>query len=214
MPQPHWRHSVSGQEERCSQCWAAGGESHWHRRTIQALAASAGYNCSFSALPNLAKETAAAAAKCDRDQGWASLPSVIALGGTGAGKSLFLSYFNGTPDVFPSAADATSVTAHCTGVVFASPAGDHAVLMVDTPGLNDSGGSERSAANMREMIHFTKQLTHVAAFVVVLPATESRFDAKTQAVLEAYADAFGPFFWQNVAIVVSKWHMDSAYVDV
>jgi hypothetical protein len=175
-------------------------------------AASTDYTCSFNALDNLAPETAAAAAKCGQGDGWASLPSVIALGGTGAGKSLFLSYLNGTPDVFPSAADAASVTAHCTGVVFASRSGDGAVLMVDTPGLNDSGGSEQSEANMREMIHLTKKLTRVVAFVVVLPATESRFDAKTQAVLEAYVDAFGPFFWQNVAIVVSKWHMDSAYV--
>jgi hypothetical protein len=66
--------------------------------------------------------------------------------------------------------------------------------IVDTPGLQDTGGTGQDVENLRKIYEFSKAIQSVNAFIFILNEQNPRFDESTQATFCLFLATFGRKF--------------------
>lgn len=157
-----------------------------------------------------------------------NLPAVVVVGSTGSGKSQFLNFlaqknlFMPIPDADRKVDDETylkhaQLDCTCfekkTQKFIRSPfllfLSAEQVLLVDTPGLSDTG--DRDSKHLCDMVRKIKTLLDVRIFAFVLNSNAPRFDRNVQEILKVYQNALGPEFWDHIVLVFSRYEMDDRF---
>jgi hypothetical protein len=151
-------------------------------------------------------------------------PRVVFVGCTGSGKSSLCTALTGqdrTPEArvassFKIGKGAKSETTACAAAdhYWLGEASEGLFKCIDTPGLNDSEGSDEHHIN--DIIVTMKGLEYVNAIVLVLNGTEPRFSKSLQDAIRRFEQAFcgetpckaHANFYDNLIICFQRWKMN------
>ena len=129
---------------------------------------------------------------------------VDVVGRTGDGKSALCNLITrrlGMPhDVFAGSA---SVSSHTHTPVQCQVDGQSLVL-VDTPGLMDSGGLSKDESNITAIVNDIRGGSYVNAFLLVINEQAPRFDAGMQDAVELLVDSFGVACLSHMGFVFTR----------
>jgi len=87
--------------------------------------------------------------------------------------------------------------------------GNVKMVLIDTPGCNESPGKDRVHAN--NTCAFVYGSGGINNFIVVRNGANYRFDANFKLMLERYASMFGDEFWKHVIVVMT--HVDDGLAE-
>ena len=132
--------------------------------------------------------------------------SIIALGETGSGKSLFCKLFSKKNDFF-SKSSVTSVTRDIIYQTFRNDIKQVEIELIDTPGYNDSEGDEQDINNLNMIKNFLSQHNQrINCIIIVMNSTMKRFPNSIQKMIKNICVLFPlPDFWSHVIIFWTHW---------
>ncbi|EDR27771.1 hypothetical protein, conserved [Entamoeba dispar SAW760] len=129
---------------------------------------------------------------------------LIMIGNTGDGKSSLGNFIlKKKSNGFEVSDEAKSVTQKTEGSYGEGDRSD--VFVIDTPGLQDSGGLDKDRQHMNEMVDYVKKQEGLQGIVIVLNCTNDRLSANIKAMIKLLCTIF-PIsdFWEHVCIVWTK----------
>jgi len=149
-----------------------------------------------------------------RAKGLDQIPVVVVIGETGVGKSLLASKIGGLQaenTIFKVSAELSSET-NTTNVFFTNWFGkegvEDEVIVVDTPGLNDSEG--RDDKHISDMMVKLGQIGSVNTFLLCVHAETQRLNDPLIKMLRTFENALTKRFWGHSLLVFTHWYMDAA----
>ena len=132
--------------------------------------------------------------------------SIIVLGETGHGKSLFCKLFSNSND-FQSKKSSESVTTSINSKTFRIEDKKVEVFLIDTPGFNDSRGKEQEKINMEETRKFLLQQQRINCIIIVISSKIERITDSLKNAMRNICKNFPlPDFWSHVIIFWTKWY--------
>jgi GTPase SAR1 family protein len=127
--------------------------------------------------------------------------SIIALGETGSGKSLFCKLFSNMND-FVSMRSQKSVTTEIISKTFLNNSKKVEIELIDTPGSNDTRGPNQDINNLKAIKKFLKeQNQRINCIIIVMDSRFERLDQSLKTSIKNICDTFPlPDFWKHVII--------------
>lgn len=126
--------------------------------------------------------------------------SIIALGETGSGKSLFCKLFSGS-ETFISKKSGMSVTTEINSITFKNEKKKVEIFLIDTPGSNDSRGIEQEKKNLILTQKFISEQPRINCIILVMNMQNPRFTDSIQKAIKNICQCFPlPDFWNHVII--------------
>lgn len=126
--------------------------------------------------------------------------SIIALGATGSGKSLFCKLFSGS-ETFISKKSGMSVTTEINSITFKNEKKKVEIFLIDTPGSNDSRGIEQEKKNLILTQKFISEQPRINCIILVMNMQNPRFTDSIQKAIKNICQCFPlPDFWNHVII--------------
>lgn len=126
--------------------------------------------------------------------------SIIVLGETGQGKSLFCKLFSKS-DFFISADTGESVTIDVKTKTFRDDNKMVEICLIDTPGSNDSRGSEQSKTNLEIIKNEILHKPRINCVIIVMNAQNPRMSDSIKTSIRNICSVFPlPDFWEHVII--------------
>ncbi len=126
--------------------------------------------------------------------------SIIALGETGCGKSLFCKLFSKS-DIFESKSSLESVTTQINSLTFINEEKKVNIFLIDTPGSNDSRGEQQEMENLRLTQKFISEQQRINCIIIVMNFQLPRFSKSIKASIRNICQSFPlPDFWNHVII--------------
>ena len=135
------------------------------------------------------------------------ISSIIVLGETGTGKSSFCNNLCLQPKcIVGEGLNSETEKVHgvrCEGIY-------NDILIIDTPGLNDSNGPEQDVLNINVMNEYIRQNPRIKGIIILLKFTDNRLTGSVKKSLKAFADMF-PMneFWSHVIFILSHFYANS-----
>ena len=135
------------------------------------------------------------------------ISSIIVLGETGTGKSSFCNNLCIEPKCLVGEG-LNSETERVQGIRCEGIYND--IFIIDTPGLNDSNGSEQDAHNINIMNEYIRQNPRIKGIIILLKFTDNRITGSVKDSLKAFADMF-PMneFWSHVIFILSHFYANT-----
>ena len=135
------------------------------------------------------------------------ISSIIVLGETGTGKSSFCNNLCIEPKCVVGEG-LNSETERVQGIRCEGIYND--IFIIDTPGLNDSNGSEQDAQNINTMNEYIRQNPRIKGIIILLKFTDNRITGSVKDSLKAFADMF-PMneFWSHVIFILSHFYANT-----
>ena len=135
------------------------------------------------------------------------ISSIIVLGETGTGKSSFCNNLCIEPKCVVGEG-LNSETERVQGIRCEGIYND--IFIIDTPGLNDSNGSEQDAHNINIMNEYIRQNPRIKGIIILLKFTDNRITGSVKDSLKAFADMF-PMneFWSHVIFILSHFYANT-----
>ena len=132
--------------------------------------------------------------------------SIIVLGETGSGKSLFCKLFSNMQD-FISKRATSSVTTDIISKTFRNDEKKVEIQLIDTPGSNDSRGHEQNEINLETIQRFLKeQKQRINCIVIVMDSKLERLKDSIRTSIKNICSIFPlPDFWKHVIIFWTHW---------
>ena len=127
----------------------------------------------------------------------------LLVGETGTGKSSFGNFALGIEDAFEVSEDAESCTKDTIRKISLI---DPEISIVDTPGLQDSKGSDK--IHYEKMLKIIKQMEHLHYILIVLNYTSPRFTSSIQFMIKFLCNVFPKNFAHHVGIVFTHYDHD------
>ena len=133
--------------------------------------------------------------------------SIIVLGETGTGKSSFCNNLCLQPKCIVGEG-LNSETERVQGIRCEGIYND--IFIIDTPGLNDSNGSEQDAQNINTMNEYIRKNPRIKGIIILLKFTDNRITGSVKDSLKAFADMF-PMneFWSHVIFILSHFYANT-----
>lgn len=125
---------------------------------------------------------------------------IVAIGGSGAGKSSFLNTMAKKPGLFHSADSGKSVTVKCVKKSSICERTGVQLNLVDTQGTNDTEG--RDLAFMRDIQNELRKLTVVNVFVIVISTTQRAMQLED--TLKTFKKLIGPKFGERLMVCFTR----------
>ena len=126
--------------------------------------------------------------------------SIIALGETGSGKSLFCKLFSGSETFFSKKAT-ESVTTEINSITFKNEKKKVEIFLIDTPGSNDSRGIEQDKQNLILTQKFISEQPRINCIILVMNIQNPRFTDSIKRAIKNICQCFPlPDFWTHVII--------------
>ena len=126
--------------------------------------------------------------------------SIIALGETGSGKSLFCKLFSKS-DTFISKYDTESVTTEINSITFKNEEKKVEIFLIDTPGSNDTRGKEQDRKNLELTQKFISEQPRINCVIIVMNIKNPRFTDSIKISIKNICQCFPlPDFWNHVII--------------
>ena len=126
--------------------------------------------------------------------------SIIALGETGSGKSLFCKLFSKS-DTFISKYDTESVTTEINSITFKNEEKKVEIFLIDTPGSNDTRGKEQDKKNLELTQKFISEQPRINCVIIVMNIKNPRFTDSIKISIKNICQCFPlPDFWNHVII--------------
>ena len=126
--------------------------------------------------------------------------SIIALGETGSGKSLFCKLFSGSERFFSKKAT-ESVTTEINSITFKNEKKKVEIFLIDTPGSNDSRGTEQDKKNLILTQKFISEQPRINCIILVMNIQNPRFTDSIKKAIKNICQCFPlPDFWTHVII--------------
>ena len=135
------------------------------------------------------------------------ISSIIVLGETGTGKSSFCNNLCLQPKcIVGEGLNSETEKVHgvrCEGIY-------KDILIIDTPGLNDSNGPEQDVLNINVMNEYIRQNPRIKGIIILLKFTDNRLTGSVKQSLKAFANMF-PMneFWSHVIFILSHFYANS-----
>ena len=127
----------------------------------------------------------------------------LLIGETGSGKSSFGNLAVGISDAFEVSEDAES----CTQDTFRKISQlDPEISIVDTPGLQDSTGSDK--VHYEKMLQIIKHMKYLHFVLIVFNYTCPRFTSSIQFMIKFLCNVFPKNFAHHVGIIFTHYHHD------
>jgi hypothetical protein len=135
------------------------------------------------------------------------ISSIIVLGETGTGKSSFCNNLCIEPKCVVGEG-LNSETERVQGIRCEGIYND--IFIIDTPGLNDSNGSEQDAQNINTMNEYIRKNSRIKGIIILLKFTDNRITGSVKDSLKAFADMF-PMneFWSHVIFILSHFYANT-----
>jgi hypothetical protein len=135
------------------------------------------------------------------------ISSIIVLGETGTGKSSFCNNLCIEPKCVVGEG-LNSETERVQGIRCEGIYDD--IFIIDTPGLNDSNGSEQDAQNINTMNEYIRKNPRIKGIIILLKFTDNRITGSVKDSLKAFADMF-PMneFWSHVIFILSHFYANT-----
>ena len=132
--------------------------------------------------------------------------SIIALGETGSGKSLFCKLFSKNKNFF-SMKSGTSVTRDIIFKTFRNDIKRVEIELIDTPGYNDTDGDAQDINNLNMIKNFLSQHDQrINCVIIVMNANVERIPNSIQKMIKNICTLFPlPDFWNHVIIFWTHW---------
>ncbi len=132
--------------------------------------------------------------------------SIIALGETGSGKSLFCKLFSKRNDFF-SLMSGTSVTREIISRTFRNDIKRVEIELIDTPGYNDTVGDIQDKKNLEMIQNFLSEHNQrINCVIVVMNANIERLPNSIKKIIKSICTLFPlPDFWNHVIIFWTHW---------
>ena len=132
--------------------------------------------------------------------------SIIALGETGSGKSLFCKLFSKNNNFF-SKRSVTSVTRDIIFKTFRNDIKRVEIELIDTPGYNDTDGDAQDINNLNMIKNFLSQHDQrINCVIIVMNANVERIPNSIQKMIKNICTLFPlPDFWNHVIIFWTHW---------
>ena len=132
--------------------------------------------------------------------------SIIALGETGSGKSLFCKLFSKNNNFF-SMRSVTSVTRDIIFKTFRNDIKRVEIELIDTPGYNDTDGDAQDINNLNMIKNFLSQHDQrINCVIIVMNANVERIPNSIQKMIKNICTLFPlPDFWNHVIIFWTHW---------
>ena len=127
----------------------------------------------------------------------------LLVGETGTGKSSFGNFALGIEDAFEVSEDAELCTKDTIRKISLI---DPEISIVDTPGLQDSKGSDK--IHYEKMLKIIKQMEHLHYILIVLNYTSPRFTSSIQFMIKFLCNVFPKNFAHHVGIVFTHYDHD------
>ena len=136
--------------------------------------------------------------------------SIIVLGESGTGKSLFCKKFSGSAD-FVSMQSANSFTKEITPKVFKVDSKKVEITLLDTPGMNDSTGKDIVDKYIKDIKKYLKeQKQRINCIIIVFNAQNERLLNSTKESIKNICKIFPlPEFWEHVILFWTHWYFPS-----
>lgn len=129
--------------------------------------------------------------------------SIIALGETGSGKSLFCKLFSKL-ETFESKRSTKSVTTQINSITFINEEKKAEIFLIDTPGSNDSRGEEQEKENLKLTQKFISEQQRINCIIIVMNFQNARFTKSIQTSIRNICQSFPlPDFWSHVIIFLT-----------
>jgi len=126
--------------------------------------------------------------------------SIIALGETGSGKSLFCKLFSKS-ETFESKSSRQSVTTQINSITFINEEKKAEIFLIDTPGSNDSRGEEQEKENLKLTQKFISEQQRINCIILVINFQCPRFSNSFKTSIKNICQSFPlPDFWSHVII--------------
>jgi GTPase SAR1 family protein len=126
--------------------------------------------------------------------------SIIALGETGSGKSLFCKLFSKSETFFSKKAT-ESVTTEINSITFKNEEKKVEIFLIDTPGSNDSRGPEQEKKNLILTQKFISEQPRINCIILVMNIQNPRFTDSIKTAIKNICQCFPlPDFWTHVII--------------
>ena len=126
--------------------------------------------------------------------------SIIALGETGCGKSLFCKLFSNS-EIFESKRSTESVTTQINSITFTNEEKKAEIFLIDTPGSNDSRGPEQEKENLKLTQKFISEQQRINCIIIVMNFQNPRFSDSIKTSIRNICQSFPlPDFWNHVII--------------
>ena len=126
--------------------------------------------------------------------------SIIALGETGCGKSLFCKLFSKS-EIFESKRSTESVTTQINSLTFINEEKKAEIFLIDTPGSNDSRGPEQEKENLKLTRKFISEQQRINCIIIVMNFQNPRFSDSIKTSIRNICQSFPlPEFWSHVII--------------
>ena len=124
---------------------------------------------------------------------------MVGIGQTGDGKSSLCNYIINCKDKFNVSSDPDSGTKTTVGAL----AEDKNVYIIDTPGLQDSHGTDLE--NLIQMVEYIKTIKELNAVIIIFNLYQPRLPIYVNTMIKLFNDIFSvKDFWEHVAIVFTK----------
>lgn len=134
--------------------------------------------------------------------------SIIALGETGTGKSLFCKLFSNS-DIFESKMSAESVTTTINSITFINEEKKSEIFLIDTPGSNDSRGKDQEMKNLELTQKFISEQQRINCIIIVMNFQSPRFTDSIKSSIKNICKCFPlPDFWSHVIIFFTHCKFD------
>ena len=140
--------------------------------------------------------------------------SIIALGETGSGKSLFCKLFSKSETFFSKKAT-ESVTTEINSITFKNDEKKVEIFLIDTPGSNDSRGKEQDEKNLILTQKFISEQPRINCIIIVMNIQNPRFSNSIKTAIKNICQCFPlPDFWTHVIIFWTHCKFEDEYVPV
>lgn len=131
------------------------------------------------------------------------MKNILLVGETGSGKSSLANYVVGIPDAFQVSDDAESCTKDTIRKISQL---DPLIGVVDTPGLQDSSGSD--SIHYEQMLKIIKEMKDLHFILVVLNYTCPRFTSSIQYMIKFLCNVFPKNFAHHIGIIFTHYDHD------
>ena len=131
------------------------------------------------------------------------MKNILLVGETGSGKSSFANYIVGIKDAFEVSDDAESCTKETIRKISQL---DPEISIVDTPGLQDSSGSDK--VHYEKMLKIIKEMKYLHFILLVFNYTSPRFTSSIQYMIKFLCNVFPKNFAYHVGIIFTHYHHD------